>query len=107
VRWGDHEHLLVRFIELHEPDGPSEWALRLHEFSHSIPLPDEMARQLTRRQIEVAQGLLRNWKNKEIADDLGCKPGTVKAHVRDIFEKLKCDGRLDFMYQAACFLKPV
>ncbi|MFP2924242.1 helix-turn-helix transcriptional regulator [Pyxidicoccus sp. 3LG] len=107
VDWRDEEHLLVRFIELREPDGPSAWALRLHEFSHSIPIPDEIARELSPRQLEVAQGILRNWQNKQIASELGCAPGTVKAHVRDIFKELKCDGRLDFMYQAARFLKPV
>ncbi|WP_241759364.1 response regulator transcription factor [Pyxidicoccus parkwayensis] len=107
VDWRDDEHLLVRFIELREPDGASAWALRLHEFSHSIPIPDEIARELSPRQLEVARGILRNWRNKQIASDLKRTPGTVKAHVRDLFRELKCDGRLDLMYQAARFLKPV
>jgi len=103
----DHEHLVVKFVELPEPDGTRPWALVTHEFSPSIALPDEMARQLTPRQIEVAKGLLRNWDVAQIADELGRSPSTVKTHVRDIYRELMCDGRADFMYQAARFLKPV
>lgn len=107
LRSRDDEHLLVKFVELPEHDAPRSWALVLHEFSPSIPLPDDMARQLTRRQIEVAKGILRNWDDRQIAEHLHRSVGTVKTHVRDIFEELKCDGRLDLMYQAARFLKPV
>jgi DNA-binding CsgD family transcriptional regulator len=107
LRSRDNEHLLVKFIELPEPDGTRPWALILHEFSPSIPLPDEMARQLTRSQIEIAKGMLRNWNDRQIAEELRRSLGTVKTHVRDIFERLKCDGRADLMYQAARFLKPI
>jgi DNA-binding NarL/FixJ family response regulator len=103
----DDEHLLVKFIELPEPDGTRPWALILHEFSHSIPLPDELARELTPSQIEVAKRILRNWSDRMIAEDLGRSHGTIKTHVRAIYATLKCDGRTDFMYQAARFLKPV
>jgi DNA-binding CsgD family transcriptional regulator len=103
----DNEHLLVKFIELPEPDGTRPWALVLHEFSHSIPLPDELAKQLTPRQIKVAKGILRNWTDQQIAEELGRSRGTVKTHVRAIYERLKCDGRADLMYQAARLLKPV
>jgi len=106
-RSSDNEHLMVTFIELPEPDGTRPWALVLHEFSPSIPLPAEMALELTPSQIEVAKGLLRNWNNEQIAEHLGLSPHTVKTHVRDIYARLKCDGRADFMYQAARFLKPV
>jgi DNA-binding CsgD family transcriptional regulator len=103
----DDEHLLVKFIELPDPDGTRPWALVLHEFSHSIPLPDEMARQLTASQIEVAKGMLRNWTDQQIAEEFGRSHRTIKTHVRDIYARLKCDGRADLMYQAARFLKPV
>ncbi|MBZ4423217.1 LuxR C-terminal-related transcriptional regulator [Myxococcus sp. RHSTA-1-4] len=101
------EYLVVTFVELPETYGPRPWALVLNEFSPSIPLPGEMARQLTARQIEIAKGILRNWSNEQIAEELDLSPATVKTHVRDIFKKLKCDNRADFMYQAARFLKPV
>lgn len=103
----DHERLLVKFMELPAPSGPRPWALVLHELSPSIPLPEDMARQLTPSQLKVAQGMLRNWTDEQIAEELGRSLGTVKTHVRDIFERLKCDGRLDLMYQAARLLKPV
>ncbi|WP_163998185.1 hypothetical protein [Pyxidicoccus caerfyrddinensis] len=63
LRSRDHEHVMVKFIELPEPDGSRPWALVLHEFSNSIPLPYKIARRLTAGQVEVAKGLLRNLSN--------------------------------------------
>jgi hypothetical protein len=31
----------------------------------------------------------------------------VKAHVQDSYKRLMCNGRVDFVYQAARFLKPI
>jgi DNA-binding CsgD family transcriptional regulator len=107
VRSRGDEYLVVTFLELPETSGPRPWALVLNEFSPSIPLPDEMARPLTPAQVKIAKGILRNWSNEQIAEALGLSPATVKTHVRDIFRKLKCDSRADFIYQAARFLKPV
>jgi DNA-binding CsgD family transcriptional regulator len=103
----DDEYLVVKFVELPEPDGTRPWALLLHQFSHSIPLPDELARQLTPAQVEVAKGILRNWNDRQIAEHLKSSPHTVKTHVKFVYKKLMCDGRADLMYQAARFLKPI
>jgi len=35
----------------------------------------------------------RAWKNKEIADELEIRPGTVKIHLKHIFEKTGIRGR--------------
>jgi DNA-binding CsgD family transcriptional regulator len=51
--------------------------------------------------------LLSNWTHEQIAEDFGLSPHTVKTHVRDIHKQLMCDGRVDFLYQAAHFLKPI
>ncbi len=98
---------VVRFVELPEPEGPRSWALVLNEIPLSIPLPETMKRSLTARQVDVARGMLRNWSNKDIATELFLSEETVKTHVRDIFERLKVDGRADFLYQAAHLNKPV
>jgi DNA-binding CsgD family transcriptional regulator len=103
----DHEHLVVKFVELPEACGPRMWALVLHEFSHSLPMPEEWRRRLTQREVEIVEGMLRNWNNEQIAEELGIAPATVKTHVKNIFGKLGIDSRADLMYQAARFLKPI
>ncbi|WP_171448347.1 helix-turn-helix transcriptional regulator [Corallococcus carmarthensis] len=98
---------LVRFIELPALEGPRKWALLLHEIPISIPLPEEMKRKLTSRQVTIAMCLLRNWTNEQIAGELGLSLHTVKTHVRDLFDRLGIDGRADLLYQAARLNKPV
>ncbi|WP_223645336.1 LuxR C-terminal-related transcriptional regulator [Corallococcus sp. EGB] len=96
-----------RFIELPAAEGPRRWALLLSELPHAIPLPFEMQRQLTPRQIDIAKGVLRNWSNGQIADELKISGQTVKTHVRDLFDRLGVDNRNDFLYQAARLNRPV
>jgi DNA-binding NarL/FixJ family response regulator len=48
---------------------------------------------LTAREIEVVRMVARGLRNKEIADQLSITEGTVKAHLRTIFEKLDVDSR--------------
>ncbi|MFY2557374.1 response regulator transcription factor [Corallococcus terminator] len=96
-----------RFVELPASDGPRQWALLLTELPHSIPLPLDMQRELTPRELDIAKGVLRNWTNGQIADDLELSGQTVKSHVRNLFGKLGVDSRADFLYQAALLNKPV
>lgn len=48
---------------------------------------------LTGRETEVLELMQRGMCNKTIARDLGVAPGTVKAHVRGILEKLESSTR--------------
>ncbi|GEN12204.1 regulatory protein, luxR family [Myxococcus fulvus] len=96
-----------RFIELPANDAPRQWALLLTELPHSIPLPLHMQRELTSRELDIAKGVLRNWSNGQIADDLKISDQTVKTHVRNLFGKLGVDDRADFLYQLALLSKPV
>ncbi|MBZ4401447.1 LuxR C-terminal-related transcriptional regulator [Myxococcus faecalis] len=100
-------YLVVRFIELPQPEGPAQWALSMNEVPMSIPLPQNMRLQLTNRQVDIAQGILRNWSNEQIAEHLGLSEDTVKTHVRDIFGRLKVDNRADFLYQASHLNRPL
>ncbi|WP_244981713.1 LuxR C-terminal-related transcriptional regulator [Corallococcus exercitus] len=108
-RWisihGD-SYRVVRFIELPGREGRL-WALVLDEIPLSIPLPMTMRRALTARQVVIAGLLLRNWSNKQIADELSLSEETVKTHVRDIFERLEVDSRADLLYQSAHLNKPI
>ena len=55
---------------------------------------------LTAREIEVVIMVARGLRNKEIADELSITEGTVKAHLRTIFEKLEIDSRTKLIVYA-------
>jgi DNA-binding NarL/FixJ family response regulator len=48
---------------------------------------------LTAREHQVAELVEKGMKNKEIARTLGIQTGTVKIHLKHIFEKTGCRGR--------------
>ena len=48
---------------------------------------------LTSRELQVTELVERGMKNKDIADTLGIRTGTVKIHLRHIFEKTGIRGR--------------
>ena len=48
---------------------------------------------LTARELQVMDLVERGFKNKEIGDSLGIRTGTVKIHIKHIFEKTGIHGR--------------
>ena len=48
---------------------------------------------LTARELQVMELVERGMRNKDIATDLGIRTGTVKIHVKHIFEKTGIRGR--------------
>jgi two-component system nitrate/nitrite response regulator NarL len=58
------------------------------------PRPQQQARSdLTPRERQVLDLVEQGMKNKEIARELGIRPGTVKIHLKHIFEKTGVRGR--------------
>lgn len=56
--------------------------------------PDRYPRsELTAREQQVLELVEQGFKNKEIASELGIRPGTVKIHLKHIFEKTGVRGR--------------
>jgi DNA-binding NarL/FixJ family response regulator len=49
--------------------------------------------ELTTREQQVLELVEQGFKNKEIATELGIRPGTVKIHLKHIFEKTGIRGR--------------
>jgi len=57
-------------------------------------LPQTQARtDLTPREHQVMELVEQGFKNREIAQELGIRPGTVKIHLKHIFEKTGVRGR--------------
>jgi DNA-binding NarL/FixJ family response regulator len=55
--------------------------------------PAESLHQLTPREHQVLELVRQGLRNREIAAALGIRPGTVKIHLRHIFEKTGIHGR--------------
>ncbi len=49
---------------------------------------------LTRRELEIADGVALGLRNKEIAQQLNISEATVKSHLNAIFRRLKIEGRV-------------
>ena len=56
---------------------------------------------LTRREKEVLDGILRSLANKEIASELNLSERTVKFHVSSLLSKFKVHSRMELMREAS------
>ncbi|MBV9679324.1 MAG: response regulator transcription factor [Acidobacteriaceae bacterium] len=53
----------------------------------------QLRTDLTPREHQVMELVEQGFKNREIAQELGIRPGTVKIHLKHIFEKTGVHGR--------------
>lgn len=51
---------------------------------------------LTKRERQIAEGVIRGLRNKEIAREIGVRETTVKMHLHHMFEKFKVASRTQF-----------
>lgn len=58
----------------------------------SVP-ESQLRTELTPREHQVMELVEQGYKNREIAQELGIRPGTVKIHLKHIFEKTGVRGR--------------
>jgi DNA-binding NarL/FixJ family response regulator len=66
--------------------------------------PLELQETLTDREREIVKWVMQGMLNKEIATDLGISEKTVKAHLRNIFRKLKVSRRAQ-LFRASLSLR--
>jgi DNA-binding NarL/FixJ family response regulator len=59
----------------------------------SYPRPIRSRSSLTPREAQIVELVEKGLRNKEIATRLGIQTGTVKIHLKHIFEKTGCRGR--------------
>ena len=55
---------------------------------------------LTRRELEILQGISRGYKRKEVAEQHGISIGTVSNHINNIFKKLEVNSNLGAVAKA-------
>ncbi|HEX4137964.1 MAG TPA: response regulator transcription factor [Bryobacteraceae bacterium] len=62
-------------------------------FGESDKLSHPRRSQLTPREMEIAELVEKGLRNRDIANNLGIRTGTVKIHLKHIFEKTGVRGR--------------
>jgi len=62
-------------------------------FGDSDRVPYPRRSQLTPREVEIADLVEKGLRNRDIANNLGIRTGTVKIHLKHIFEKTGVRGR--------------
>jgi len=62
-------------------------------FRESASVETQIRTDLTPREHQVMELVEQGFKNREIAQELGIRPGTVKIHLKHIFEKTGVRGR--------------
>jgi two-component system nitrate/nitrite response regulator NarL len=62
-------------------------------FREAVPQDSPMRTDPTSREQQVMELVEQGYKNREIAQELGIRPGTVKIHLKHIFEKTGVHGR--------------
>ena len=78
----------VRFMAMGEQYAPLDF-MRAEDEAASNPLAD----RLSRRELEVLEGLTLGKSNKEIARDLDLREPTVKLHVKTLYRKIGASNR--------------
>jgi DNA-binding NarL/FixJ family response regulator len=57
------------------------------------PVANKARSKLTKRELEVLEGMAQGFGNKQIGKNMGVTEQTVKNHVTNIFEKFDTRGR--------------
>lgn len=78
----------VRFMAMGEQYAPLDF-MRAAEEEETHPL----AEQLSKRELEVLEGLTEGKSNKEIARDLDIREPTVKLHMKTLYRKIGASNR--------------
>jgi len=77
--------------------GVADKAEKLLQAGRAVSLPV----QLSRREEEVLNGLMRSLANKEIAASLNLSERTVKFHVSSLLAKFRVRGRMELVREAS------
>ena len=79
----------VRFMSMGEQYAPIDFMTQEEEDS----APNPLAEKLSRRELQVLEGLSQGKSNKEIARDLDLQEPTIKLHVKTLYRKIGAGNR--------------
>ena len=79
----------VRFMSMGEQYAPLDFMTQEEEEA----APNPLAEKLSRRELQVLEGLSKGKSNKEIARDLDLQEPTIKLHVKTLYRKIGAANR--------------
>jgi DNA-binding NarL/FixJ family response regulator len=79
----------VRFMAMGEQYAPIDFMTAEDE----ADIPNPLAEKLSRREMQVLEGLSKGKSNKEIARDLDLQEPTIKLHVKTLYRKIGAGNR--------------
>ncbi len=79
----------VRFMAMGEQYAPIDFMTQEEESS----APNPLVEKLSRRELQVLEGLAQGKSNKEIARDLDLQEPTIKLHVKTLYRKIGAGNR--------------
>ncbi|MDG1935431.1 MAG: response regulator transcription factor [Paracoccaceae bacterium] len=79
----------VRFMAMGEQYAPIDFMTTEDE----ADAPNPLAEKLSRREMQVLEGLSKGKSNKEIARDLDLQEPTIKLHVKTLYRKIGAGNR--------------
>jgi DNA-binding NarL/FixJ family response regulator len=91
------EKIIEAIRELHNGGSPisSQIARKVIEAFQVKEKKNDYFQQLSRREQEILEQLSRGFRYKEIADKLFVSVETVRTHIRNIYEKLHVNSRVE------------
>jgi DNA-binding NarL/FixJ family response regulator len=91
------EKIVEAINELHNGGSPisSQIARKVIEVFQIKEKSNEHFQTLSRREQEILEQLSRGYRYKEIADHLNVSIETVRTHIRNIYEKLQVNSRIE------------
>lgn len=75
-------------------------ARKLYKWAARRPPAVNSTEHLTRRELEVLKLAARGMSNRDIADELGIAPRTIKSHLEAIFAKMGVRSRVEAVLEA-------
>ena len=79
----------VRFMAMGEQYAPIDFMTAEYE----VTAPNPLAEKLSRRELQVLEGLSKGKSNKEIARDLDLQEPPIKLHVKTLYRKIGAGNR--------------
>ena len=80
---------VVRFMAMGEKYAPIDFMTA----DDPTVVPNPLAQKLSRRELQVLEGLSKGKSNKEIARDLDLQEPTIKLHVKTLYRKIGAANR--------------